>query len=229
MLNKTLRLIGTSLGRFFECFIALIILYLLTYWVLSRIPVSGNPGSDPTVTIYLTSNGVHTDFVVPIVNEQKNWGETLNLATDFKQDSTRNWIAIGWGDKNFFLKTKNWSDLTAGTALKATFGLGTGAVHVVQRSEPNPKESNTIKLNITRKEYEQLCGYIDGNFLKKGTDLSRIRKHPYSEFDFFFDANSTYSLWYTCNSWTNSGLKAANQKACLWTPFKDGIFEKYGK
>ncbi len=229
MLQKTLRLTIIGFGRFIECFIALIILYLLTYWILSRIPVSGEPASNPTITVYVTSNGVHSDFVVPIVNAQKDWGKTLKLTNEFKQDSTRNWVAIGWGDKNFFLKTKNWDDLTIGTALKATFGLGTGAVHIVQLPEPDEKDPNTIKLKITKKEYAKLCAYVDGNFQKNGVALSRIRKHPYSQYDFFFDANSTYSMWYTCNSWTNSGLKAANQKACLWTPFKDGIFEKYGK
>ncbi len=231
MLKRIVLTSFRSIGIFFECFVALIIVYFLCYWTLSRIPVNSQSKSKTprTTVIYLTSNGVHTDFVVPIVNEQKNWGNALGLTNDFKQDTTRNWIAIGWGDKNFFLKTKNWSDLTVSTALKATFGLGTGAVHVVQRSEPNPEESNTIKLKISREEYIKLCKYIEGNFVRKGKNLSPIEEHPYSQFDFFFDANSTYSLWYTCNSWTNSGLKASNQKACLWTPFKDGIFEKYGK
>lgn len=221
----------TYIGRFFEVFFACIVVYFLAYWILSRIPTKlfvANK-SQERMTIYVTSNGVHTDFVVPIENEYRNWGETLELSEEFEQDTSRKFIAIGWGDKNFFLKTKNWSDLTAGTALKATFGLGTGAMHIVQTHQPNPQDANTIAINISKDDYRALCTYVDGNFVKNGDQLSRIKKHPYSQYDFFFDANSTYSLWYTCNSWTNSGLKACNQRACLWTPFRDGIFVQYGK
>jgi len=231
MIKRILLSTAKYTGRFFEVFFGLIVVYLLAYWVSSRIPVNGqikNKVYEKRI-IYVTSNGVHTDFVVPIKNAEMDWGKYLNLTDEFKQDSTRNFIAIGWGDKNFFLKTKNWDDLTAGTALKATFGLGTGAVHVVQLAEPDNHDKNVIRLVISKQDYQKLCAYIKGNFVVIGDGLSRIRKHPYSQYDFFFDANSTYSLWYTCNSWTNSGLKACNQPACLWTPFKDGIFVQYGK
>src|SRR6218665_388843 len=128
MAKRILLVTLKSIGIFFECFIALIVVYFICYWTLSRIPINSDVKTKTAqhTIVYLTSNGVHTDFVVPIVNHQKDWGKELKLSKDFEQDSTRNWIAIGWGDKNFFLKTKNWDDLTVGTALKATFGLGTG-------------------------------------------------------------------------------------------------------
>ena len=223
---------GRSVGMFFEILFALIVLYFIIYWCLSRIPVGGGNEKTrpyPGVTIYLTSNGVHSDFAVPIKNEQFDWGKKLELTDDFKQDSTRNWIAIGWGDKNFFLRTKNWDDLTVGTALSATFGLGTGAIHVVQIKEPNASKPDVVRLKITASEYKQLCKYIDEGLLKKNGKLSPVKKHPYSKYDFFFDSSSSYSMIYTCNSWTNTGLKRIDQKACLWTPFKDGIFVRYGK
>lgn len=231
MAKRILFTTAKYIGRFFELFFAAMVLYFMTYWLLSRIPVSGNYNSDVKhdITVYVTSNGVHTDFVVPIHRHDRDWGKELELTEAFKQDSTRNFIAIGWGDKNFFLKTKNWSDLTVGTALKATFGLGTGAVHVVQIAEPDPKKPDVIKLHLSEAQYKQLCKYIDGNLVRNNGKLSPITKHPYSKFDFFFDATTTYSLWFTCNSWTNSGLKSCEQPACVWTPFKDGIYLQYEK
>lgn len=222
---------GRSVGIFFELLFALIAVYFLIYWCLSRIPVDNltKTHASPTITIYLTSNGVHSDFVMPIKNKQFDWGKKLDLTDAFKQDSTRNWIAVGWGDKNFFLKTKNWDDLTVGTALKAVFGLGTGAIHVVQIKEPDAKSPDVVKLKLNAMEYGQLCKYIDKGLLKKNGKLSPVKNHPYSKYDFFFDSSSSYSMIYTCNSWTNTGLKRSYQKACLWTPFKDGIFQRYGK
>ncbi|MFP3836064.1 DUF2459 domain-containing protein, partial [Chryseobacterium sp. SIMBA_028] len=45
--------------------------------------------------------------------------------------------------------------------------------------------------------------------------------------DAFYDAKGTYSFFYTCNTWANNALKAAGQKAALWTPSDFGIFQHY--
>ena len=46
-------------------------------------------------------------------------------------------------------------------------------------------------------------------------------------YDAFYDAKGKYSLFYTCNTWANCALKAANQKASLWTVYDKGIFCHY--
>ena len=45
----------------------------------------------------------------------------------------------------------------------------------------------------------------------------------------FYEAKGSYSLFYTCNSWANQALKAANQKAALHTLTDTGIFRHYEK
>jgi hypothetical protein len=49
----------------------------------------------------------------------------------------------------------------------------------------------------------------------------------YSHADAFYEAKGSYSLFHTCNTWANNGLKASGQKCCLWTIFDTGIFLKY--
>ena len=49
----------------------------------------------------------------------------------------------------------------------------------------------------------------------------------YGNSDAFYDATGSYSLFHTCNSWTNNALKAAGMKASVWTPFDKGIFHQY--
>ena len=51
----------------------------------------------------------------------------------------------------------------------------------------------------------------------------------YGKNDAFYEANGSYSLFHTCNTWANNGLKACGQKACFWTPFDSGIFYHYDK
>lgn len=219
---------GKYTGRFFEGFFAFIFVYIIAYWIFSRIPVNPKESGAPKeYTVYITLKGVHSDFIFPIRNDLKDWGKYLNLTSEFAQDSTRTFLAMGWGEKNFFMKTKEWSDLTVGTALKTTFGLGNGAMHLVQRTEPTKSEEGIFELKLSKKEYLDLCRFVEISFLKKNNQLSRIKEHPYSKYDFFYDSGVWYSLTYTCNSWTNTGLKAGNQKACLWTPFTDGLLILY--
>lgn len=221
---------GKYIARFTEVFFASLFVYLLTYWTFSRIPVNPDQSKEPNeYTIYITLKGVHSDFIFPIRNELKDWGKDLKLTSEFAQDSSRNFLAMGWGEKNFFMKTKEWSDLTVGTALKTTFGFGTGAMHLIQRTEPKKTEEGIFEIKLSKKEYLDLCQYVEDSFLKKNNQLSRITKHPYSKYDFFYDSGVPYSLCYTCNSWTNDGLKTGNQKACLWTPFTDGLLIRYAK
>jgi len=62
MLKRSLKIIGITLGAF----IGLILLYIGAAFCLSRIPVNGDAVAKNDVTIYILSNGVHTDVVLPI-------------------------------------------------------------------------------------------------------------------------------------------------------------------
>jgi uncharacterized protein (TIGR02117 family) len=225
---QTLKKTGKYLVRFFELFFFVICSYLIFYCTLSRIPVTPERDSLPkTIDIYISSSGVHSDIIIPIENKCFSWSKYLHLEKGFAQDPTRSYISIGWGDKNFFLKTKDWSDLTFSTAFKAFFGMGTGAIRIVQRYPPQKGEKELVCLKVSRNEYLSLIRRLKGEFLFNKGEISQIKKHPYSNLDFFFDSSHSYSLLYTCNSWTNSNLIAAKQKACLWTPFKDGFYQRY--
>lgn len=210
--------------------------FLLAFWciatILSRIPVSPevntNKGKE-RVTIYLASSGVHTDLIVPIETSTINWQKELHLPDSILQDSVRHYLAFGWGEKGFYMNTKEWSDLTAGTFIVAAFHLGSSAMHVVHRAAPDPNDHYTVELVLSKKQYERLVAFIKSSFVRKNGKYVPIPDHPYSSRDFFFDAKRSYGIAYTCNSWTNRALKEAGQKACLWTAFRDGIYLQYGR
>lgn len=46
--------------------IVFVLLYLGLAWLLSRIPVRAEKNTQPDISIYLKSNGVHTDLVMPV-------------------------------------------------------------------------------------------------------------------------------------------------------------------
>jgi uncharacterized protein (TIGR02117 family) len=131
------------------------------------------------------------------------------------------------GDKGFYLYTPEWSDLKASTAFKAAFYLSTSAMHTTFYR--NMKEGTDCKkMLVTPDDYRALVQYIEDSF-NPGADgnVQWISGYSYGKHDAFYEAKGRYSLFYTCNTWANSALKAANQRAALWTPYDKGIFYHY--
>ncbi len=218
---KVLKWIGLFLLTFFS-------LYFLAAFGLARIGVAEEEGAKDEMTVFIKTNGVHTDIVVPIRNEQKDWSEKIKFS-DTKSGATNfQYVGIGWGDKGFYLETPTWAELKASVAFKAATGLSTTAIHA--SFYPTMSVDDTTRdIKISKEQYERLIRYIDQAFQKdaEGYYIPIKTDAVYGENDAFYEAVGSYSMFHTCNTWTNKSLKAAGQKAALWTPFDTGIFYHY--
>ena len=224
MLKRILRLLGLTLCTL----VGFVLLYLLAAWGLSRITVAAEPGGGNDVSVYILTNGVHTDIVVPVRTEQMDWSTIVPYRYTTGQDSTAAWAGFGWGDKGFYLETPTWGDLTARVACKAAFGLGTSAMHVTFHDRPREGEA-CKRITMSNAQYGRLVAYLRQGF---AYDANGRTKHiatsaNYGTSDAFYDGVGSYSLLHTCNTWANNALKACGQKACWWTPFDTGIFFQY--
>ncbi|OXA86344.1 TIGR02117 family protein [Flavobacterium hercynium] len=224
MLKKTFKFAGWTI----LAIISFLILYIISVYLISKITVNSDIAKikqQKTIPIYILSNGVHTDIVVPVVNEVKDWRKEIQFSHTQSKDSTMNYIAFGWGDKGFYLNTPEWSDLKASTALRAMFGVSSSAMHTTFFK--NLKEGEDCKrILISEENYKKLVAYISESFLIPGQP-QWIEGHSYGRKDAFYEAKGSYNLFYTCNTWANNALKAANQKASLWTVYDKGIFCHY--
>ncbi|MBA9072103.1 uncharacterized protein (TIGR02117 family) [Flavobacterium gossypii] len=225
---KPLRKILRLLLKFLLGILAFFVLYIIVALVLPRFSVNSedkNPTED--VAIYIKSNGVHTDIVVPIKTEYKDWSEKIKFDHIASKDAAMQFIGFGWGDKGFYLNTPEWSDLKFSTAFNAAFYLGTSAMHATFFKQLKENE-DCIKINISKEEYAKLIKYIEDSF-QYDADGNPILIHAttYGQNDSFYEANRKYSLFYTCNTWANNALKSADQKAAVWTPSDTGIFCHY--
>ena len=209
-------------------FIGLILIYLIAAFSLSKITVNQEPDTKPELAIYILTNGVHTDIVMPTKNDQMDWSQQVKFENTKAADSTYKYIAMGWGDKGFYLETPEWSDLKASVAFKAASGLSTTAIHATYYKSLKEGE-DCKKMMISKEQYGRLIKFIKDSFQ---TDASRnfifIKTDAnYGKTDAFYEANGSYSLFHTCNSWANSALKASGQKCAYWTATDSGIFSKY--
>ena len=223
--------IKTILKYFKKAFLLLIgfiLLYALAAFVLPYISIAAEDDPQDDVTIYIKTNGVHTDIVVPTRNEQIDWSKEAKFSHIASGNTNYQYLAIGWGDKGFYLETPTWAELKASVAFKAATGLSSSAIHTTYYREMNIGKA-CRKIQISKNQYANLIKYIqesirpdaNGHWVNIETDAN------YGNSDAFYEAKGRYSLFYTCNSWANNALRACGQKHCLWTPFDKGIFKLY--
>jgi uncharacterized protein (TIGR02117 family) len=217
------------LGRIILGFIAFVALYLLSAFVLSRISIAEEPRpSTAEVVIYIKTNGVHTDVVVPVKTGQMDWTQEVKFENTVSKDTSAKFAAFGWGDKGFYLQTPTWGQLKFSVAFKAAFALSTTAIHATFYREL-AEGTDCRKISITNEQYARLVTFIRSSFKtdSAGHFINIKTNANYGLTDAFYEANGKYNLFYTCNTWANNALKSCGQKACLWTPFDTGIFRQY--
>ena len=209
-------------------FIAYVALYLLAAIGIPKISVNNSPIKGNDVVMYIKTNGVHTDLVVPVKNEQIDWSKEIKFSNTVAKDSTMEYLAMGWGDKGFYLETPTWADLKFSVAFKAAFALSTTAIHATFYKTMTENES-CRKILLSKEQYANLINYITNSLQhdSAGHAINIITKANYGNNDAFYEAKGSYSMFHTCNTWANTGLKKAGQKACLWTPSDKGIFNLY--
>lgn len=227
-----LRKIMKSLFWCFAGFAGFLGTYFMLYLLLSYFSIEKVPTKKAPITIYLMRSGSHTDIILPKCNDQVDWDKYFPIENTKSKDTTVQLLALGWGDKDFYLNTPTWGDLTAKTFLNASLGLGSSSIHATYYYYLLT-DRPTVTLKLSRIQYQNLIKFIISNIKleKKGKSIVLIPKNNIiiTENDAFYDANFNYNLFYTCNTWINNCLKVAGQKACVWTPFSEGIFSQYGK
>lgn len=226
---KLLKKLLKYTGLFLLCFISFVLLYLGIGFCLSRITVNKGVVAPAEMAIFIKTNGVHTDIVVPLRNEMMDWSKEIKFAnTHLKDTAAIQYLAMGWGDKGFYLETPSWGDLKFSTAFKAAFALSTTAIHATFYATM-PENESCKKIMISKEQYQRLINYIDGSLQHDpaGHVMNIVTNANYGNADAFYEAKGSYSMFHTCNTWANTALKKSGQKACLWTAFDTGIFAKY--
>lgn len=205
--------------------VAFVALFLLATWIGSSIP--RNPDwSEPAaeefegIEIMVGTNGVHTELVLPLVTPEKDWRSTFPVTDIPASNAPYTHVAVSWGEREVFLNTPAWSDLTLSTAVGALIG-GESLVHVAHYIRPAPGPNNR-PLRLTKAEYAKLVARIEAALAPGG---QRSRYRGYAEYDVFYAGNGRYNWRNTCNQWTSDTLAAAGVRTGRWTPFAGGVMK----
>ena len=193
------------------------LVYFLVSLMLTYIPYSvKTDGVVKTQTIYLRSNGVHADIVLP------KEAMTEKLLDDVHLQTSDRFFSFGWGDENFYLNTPTLADLKFSTVVRAFFFLNSNVlVHITRYDD---SEDDWTAVPVTEKQLLKLNNYILKSFALDRGRKNRLDVAGYTlDRDEFYSAAGHYMFYKTCNSWVNTALKESGIKASLWTPYEFGV------
>ncbi len=190
--------------------------YLLAAFTLSVIASSPEDlDCLPENKIFIASNGVHLDLIIP----REDLTQKLLNALDLPPWVSH--ISFGWGDKEFYINTPTWNDIEFYTTFQALFLDSESALHITWINTEYPDWTVVPMCDI---QLQLLIEYVDRTFKRnQDNNILEIGASGYSEYDKFYQANGNFSFVQTCNHWVNKGLKAAKVKTSIWSPFDRGV------
>jgi len=137
-------------------------------------------------TIYLNSNGVHVDIVLP-TGYNENEGYT----------------SFGWGAEYLFLNKPTWTEFRYKDAM-----------HVIQNAEDvvmretmyTSKQKNWIPVPVDQYQLDLLRQHISDSY-EYNDKGHRIKVPDVKNNGTYYRATGKYTFFYSCNTWTNNMLK----------------------
>ena len=222
--HSPLRAILRGIGWLVAALIVIAATYVTAAIALGALPVNSSfAESADGIPIYLRTNGVHAELILPTRAADIDWSVEHPPAHMRSLAEPHEWIAFGWGDRGFFAQTPTWADLRVVTALTALSGFSPGAMHVEYIESPRSYKAREIK--ISPEQYARLVAYIRASFERDEAGRPKRAGFPgYFGYDAFYEASRSYKFWFTCNDWVRKALSETGVRAPIWSPFDTALF-----
>ncbi len=168
-------------------------------------------------TVYLSSDGFHTNLFVPIKTAGYDWTRhTSGLASEFSAQDR--YVQLGWGDRRFYMETPDWDQVSPLEALRALFFWQNPTAMFVKghTAAPDVGKENLECLRLGKTDYLAMMSFIDRSFQINSQGQKQRLGSGQDRQSSFYAATGSYSIFNTCNSWTANALQAANVNTPLW-------------
>ena len=189
--------------------------YLLAIIIAASItlPATHHDAARPH-TVYLASNGVHLNLILPVQHPLGDWHAFLPDAG--LEDKT--YLYIGWGSAAFYTQVHTWSDLRPGIALRALL-YDRGLIRIEGVHNPPPAQHPQVRtLHLSDTQYRALIHDLQQQFTARQT----LTRHPG-----FYPAHGRYTPLFTCNEWMRRRLRNIGLPTPLWSPFARPILHTF--
>ena len=178
--------------------------------------------------IYVAGEPMHVNLIFPVQNQAFDWSQFLPVGQIGRdaQPSYR-YLKFGWGDRDFYMNTPNWSEVKISSVLRSLFMPGNPAALYVEGYAELPHEQN-VKLKcvgVNQKDYLQLVSFIKASF-QQTAQGQPIRMQAATATSGFYEATGHYSILKTCNTWAAEGLDTANIQTPLWSGLASAVIRQ---
>jgi uncharacterized protein (TIGR02117 family) len=222
LVAPAVRALAQLIWRFCACLALAAASYFLAGWIGSSLPRNtGWHEPERGIEILVETNGVHTAIVMPMATRQKDWRAEFPATDVAAPNEHYTHISVSWGEREVFLHTPAWSDLSPLTVLRIVSIGGQSVLHVAHYVRP---ESNATMrpLRLDEAGYARLVRRIEREIPPRA---SRRIYRGYGQDDVFYDGLGRYTAFRTCNQWTSDMLAAAGIRTGRWTPFAGGVMK----
>lgn len=197
------------------------LLYLAAALVGALVPVNADwKEAEQGTTIYLRSNGIHLDIIMPAKAQGLDWRPLLPESDFAAPPFEARWFGFGAGERKVYLETPAWTDITPSTALHAIAG-GERILHVDRTAKPG---AELVAIRLRPEEYRRLWASVRAEF---DGPPKRIDHPGYGPDDAFYRGRGRASAVQTCNQWVADKLRLAGVRTSLWSPFVQGLTWRY--
>lgn len=224
---RPFRAIGLILARALAIFLLIPYVYALVALIGGLIPV--NTGWAPPadgITIHVETNGIHTGIVMPVRSPVFDWSRIAPAADLSDPRRAGSHIAIGWGERDFYLNTPDWSQARPATILRAVTGSDRTLMHVDHGAAPAPGPG-VKAIVLTPDQYRRLVAFIVDRFALT-PDGRAVPVRGYGPADIFYAARGHYDAIDNCNEWTGAALRHAGVRVGAWTPISAAVMLSIG-
>ncbi|MEO6359648.1 MAG: TIGR02117 family protein [Sphingomicrobium sp.] len=198
------------------------LLYLTAALIGAAIPVNRSwTEPEQGTTIYLASNGIHADIIMPVNAQELDWAGLLPRSDVATPPAGAQWIAFGAGERVVYLETPRWRDLRAATAFRA-LTRGERILHVEWVTSPSYA---VREIRLRPEEYRRLWSSVRASF--RNANPKRIDHRGYGDRDAFYEGIGHASAFDTCNHWVATQLRTAGVRTSIWSPFAQGLLRRY--
>jgi uncharacterized protein (TIGR02117 family) len=184
------------------------------------------PPADDYVTIFVRSNEIHTDLVLPVACDDPaiDWHRRFqpqHFSRDVQHDR---FVAVGWGNRAFYVETPTWADFKLTKATAALFWPSETVLHVEYLYDAAAGD-DFHEVRLTREQYADLARFVESSIASPAADgaAEPATTVTYGTSDRFYVATGRYHLFNTCNKWTGRGLARAGAPVGIWTPLKPHV------
>lgn len=167
--------------------------------------------------ISLLSGPIHYDILLPLDAEiRTRFGFAARAGLPLDHPDAQ-WLVIGWGAREFYTTTGDYSDVTARAILKGVFG--DRSVMRLDLAGELPEHPDFQRVRLTSAQNDRLLAAIVESFARDaaGNPIWLVGE-SLSGSDVFFAAHWRFSLFRTCNAWVGKMLRAAGVNFGIWTP-----------